>query len=102
MIKMNRIKDLRIDADMKQTDLAEAIGIAQQTLSRYENETTLIDSETLKRVADYFEVSTDYVLMRTNKINNDNFTKGLTEEEIQELKKYKEMLIWYRTKKEKI
>lgn len=89
---MNRIKNLRIDADLKQEELAEIVGISQQTISRYESESTKIDAEILKRIADYFNVSTDYILYRTNKPNNDNFTENLTEEEIKELEHYKEFL----------
>lgn len=89
---MNRIKDLRTDADLKQSELAEIIGISQQTLSRYENETTIIDGEILKKIAEHFNVSMDYIMYKTNNPSNDNFTEGLTEEEIKELEHYKELL----------
>lgn len=89
---MNRIKDLRTDADLKQSELAEIVGISQQTLSRYENETTIIDGEILKKIAEYFNVSMDYIMYKTNNPSNDSFTEDLTEEEIKELTHYKELL----------
>lgn len=95
---MNRIRDLRTDADLKQEELAEKIGISQKSLSRYETEQTIIDAETLKKISIYFNVSMDYIMKKTNNPNNENLTDGLTSEEIKELKKYKEMLIAYRKK----
>lgn len=95
---MNRIKDLREDADMKQTELAEKIGIAQRTLSDYERERTQIDGITAKKIADYFNISLEYLLGFSNNRTNENFTAGLTEEEIKKLTEYKEMLIAYRKK----
>lgn len=99
---MNRIKDLREDADLKQTELADAIGIGQKTLSNYEREETIVDGETLKKIAVFFNVTIDYIMGLTNSPTNEIFTKGLKEEEIQELKRYKDMLIWYRNKKERL
>ena len=49
VITVNRIRDLRTDADLKQEELAEKIGISQKSLSRYKTEQTIIDAETLKK-----------------------------------------------------
>ena len=62
----NRIKDLREDRDLRQTDVAEATGIDQRTLSNYETGKTNPDSFALIRLADFFDVSIDYLLGRTN------------------------------------
>ena len=62
----NRIKDLREDSDLRQTDVAEATGIDQRTLSNYETGKTNPDSFALIRLADFFDVSIDYLLGRTN------------------------------------
>ena len=62
----NRIKDLREDRDLRQTDVAEATGIDQRTLSNYETGKTNPDSFALIRLADFFNVSIDYLLGRTN------------------------------------
>lgn len=59
---MNRIRDLREDADLKQSQLAEAVGISQKTLSNYETGATNPDSYAIIKLAEYFDVSTDYLL----------------------------------------
>lgn len=59
---MNRIRDLREDADLKQSDLAKAVGIAQRTLSNYETGKTNPDSYAIIKLAEYFNVSADYLL----------------------------------------
>ena len=60
----NRIKDLREDHDMRQSDLANAVGIDQRTISNYETGKTNPDSEALIRIADFFGVSIDYLVGR--------------------------------------
>lgn len=66
-----RLKDLREDKDMKQVDIAEFLGIQQTVYSRYERGFQNIPIEHLLRLADFYNVSTDYILGRTNnpKIN---------------------------------
>lgn len=63
---MNRIRDLREDMDLRQIDVANAIGIEQKTLSNYETGKTNPDSFAIIKLADFFGVSTDYLLGRTN------------------------------------
>lgn len=89
---MNRIKDIREDKDMTQNELAKKINIARTTLSGYERQIAEPSFETLIKIANVFNVSVDYILCRTNNPSNDNFTEGLTEEEIEELEHYKELL----------
>ncbi len=61
---MNRIKDLREDKDLKQVDLANAVGIDQRTISNYESGKTNPDSIALTKLADFFQVSIDYLVGR--------------------------------------
>ncbi len=61
-----RIKDLREDRDMRQSDLANATGIDQRTISNYETGKTAPDAYALIRLADFFDVSVDYLLCRVN------------------------------------
>ena len=63
---MNRIRDLREDRDLRQSDLAEATGIDQRTISNYETGKTAPDSYALIKLADFFGVSIDYLLGRTD------------------------------------
>lgn len=62
----NRIKDLREDMDLRQSDVAEATGIDQRTLSNYETGKTNPDSFALIKLADFFDVSIDYLVCRSN------------------------------------
>ncbi len=59
---MNRIKDLREDRDLRQIDVAEAVGIDQRSLSNYETGKTNPDSEIVIRLARFFGVTCDYLL----------------------------------------
>lgn len=66
-----RIRDLREDRDLTQAQLGAAIGIPQRTLSYYENGQRMLPTEVLSAIADFFGVSVDYILERTDnpKIN---------------------------------
>ena len=59
---MNRIRALREDADLRQIDVAAATWIDQKTLSNYETGKTSPDSEAIIRLAEFFHVTTDYLL----------------------------------------
>lgn len=58
----NRIKILREQHGMKQRELAEELGISQNTLSTWETGRYEPDAEMLKRIASVFNVSVDYLL----------------------------------------
>ena len=62
----SRLKDLREDADLSQTELGNSIGIPQRTYSYYENGKRMIPPEVLSRLADFYHTSVDYLLGRTN------------------------------------
>ena len=63
---MNRIRDLREDMDLRQVDVAAATGIDQKTLSNYETGQTQPDARALVALADFFHVSIDYLVGRTD------------------------------------
>lgn len=69
----NRIRDLREDMDLRQIDVSKATGIDQKTLSNYETGKTNPDSIALIKLADFFNVSIDYLIgyskinLKTNK-----------------------------------
>ena len=67
----NRIKDLREDRDLRQSDVAKATAKDQRTLSNYETGKTNPDSYALIRFADFFDVSIDYLVGRTNIMHDD-------------------------------
>lgn len=61
-----RLRDLREDKDLRQEDIAEVLGISQTVYSRYERGLQTIPVIHLLKLADYYQVSTDYILGRTN------------------------------------
>ena len=62
----NRLRDLREDRDLKQKDLAEVLQVHQTTYSDYELGRLNIPVGVLHNLADYYKVSVDYLLSRTN------------------------------------
>ena len=63
----NRIKELRKNRGYTQVSLQMQTGIEQALLSKYENGERVPPTETLIRLADFFNVSIDYMLGRTDK-----------------------------------
>ena len=62
----NRLRDLREDRDLKQKDIADLLQIHQTTYSDYELDKLNIPVIVLHTLADYYGVSIDYLLGRTN------------------------------------
>ena len=62
-----RIRNLREDMDMTQTDMAKNLFISQRTYSYYESGGHDIPTEVLVRLADFYDGSVDYLLNRTDK-----------------------------------
>lgn len=61
-----RIRYLREDKDMTQTQLAQILRCSQRVYSDYERGRLDIPTEILIRLADFHKVSVDYILERTN------------------------------------
>ena len=60
---------LREDHDLKQSDIAQYLDIAQTVYSRYERGYQTIPLNKLIKLADYYKVSIDYILERTDNRN---------------------------------
>ena len=58
----SRIKQLRENRGLIQEILVSELGITQQMLSKYERDVLCIKVDVLKRIAEYFNVTTDYLL----------------------------------------
>ena len=56
------IRSLREDMDLRQIDVSSATGIDQKTLSNYETGKTNPDSFAIIKLAEFFDVTTDYLL----------------------------------------
>lgn len=66
MIAGNRVAELRKEKKMRQKDLAAHLNTSVSTVSNYENSVNAIDIETLDKLADFFDVTTDYLIGRTD------------------------------------
>lgn len=61
-----RLKSLREDTDTTQQTIAEYLQIKQNTYSQYENGQRQLPIDVLIKLAQYYNVSTDYILNLTN------------------------------------
>lgn len=85
MIK--NLKALRNELKISQQQLADAIGVSQQSVNKYENQDVEPDIAILIKIAEYFSVSVDYLIGRTP---SPDFTVSfLSKEEKSILSKYK-------------
>ena len=87
----NRIRELREDRDLRQIDVAEKTGIDQRTLSNYETGKTNPDSLSIIALAEFFNVTTDYLLgyAELNLKNKEDIIENLNriESDISEIKR---------------
>ena len=63
---MQNLKKLRLEKDITTIELGEILGVNNSTISMYESGKRQPNHETLKKIADYFNVSIDYLLGRTD------------------------------------
>ncbi|MBR9648692.1 helix-turn-helix domain-containing protein [Clostridium tyrobutyricum] len=68
----NRIKSLREEKSISQLELAKILNIGNTTLSQYESDKRIPSDIVKKKIADYFNVSIDYLLGRTDSKTNQN------------------------------
>ncbi len=62
----SRIRDLREDRDLTQTQVAQMLGMSQTGYSKYETGENDIPTAILIKLADFYETTTDYLLGRTD------------------------------------
>ena len=60
------LKKLRQETGVSQKQLADNIGVSQQSINKYENHNIEPDIETLIRIADFFDTSVDYLVGHNN------------------------------------
>lgn len=61
------LRAIREDRDIKQKDIAKMLNVSQNTYSQYETGVISLTAEVLIKLADFYSVSVDYLLDRTNK-----------------------------------
>lgn len=62
-----KIRDLRKQAHLSQTELGKKVSVSQQTVTAWENNKAEPSSSSVAQLADIFNVTTDYLLGRPNK-----------------------------------
>lgn len=60
------LKGLREDGDFRQKDIAAVLGVSQNTYSQYETGVIALTDEMILKLADFYQVSTDYLLDRSD------------------------------------
>ena len=60
------LRAIREDRDIKQKDIAKVLNVSQNTYSQYETGVISLTAEILIKLSDYYDVSIDYLLDRTN------------------------------------
>ena len=66
MERYERIRNLREDADLTQEKVGLAINVPQRTYAYYESGQRMVPPAVLRALADFYDVSVDYILERTN------------------------------------
>lgn len=97
-----RLRELRKSRNLTLKDIGNVLNVSESAVSQYENNKRELDNTSLTTLADYFEVTVDYLLGRTDspdlaipkEIENMQFafhgginTEGLSKEDIDTLRK---------------
>lgn len=72
-----RIKELRKEKGLRQSELATTLHVSQQAVGSWETGRTVPGADTLNILADYFNVTTDYLLGRPEKKDDDTKTADI-------------------------
>lgn len=78
-----RIQQLRKEKDLTQEELSLELAVSRSSLSLYETDRREPDGETLLKIADYFDVSLDYLFGRNKHFSNDQ--NNSTQPQIEEI-----------------
>ena len=68
-MQFKNLRGIREDKDIRQKDIASYLNVSQNTYSQYETGTISLTAEVLIKLADYYSVSIDYLLDRTDNPN---------------------------------
>ncbi|HFD2043956.1 TPA: helix-turn-helix domain-containing protein [Clostridium perfringens] len=72
-----KLKELRNEKELSQKELANILQVAPSTISMWEQDKREPDGDMIMKIANYFDVSTDYILGRNNNTNSYKYTKEL-------------------------
>ncbi len=63
---LKNLKLLRTEKNVSQQQLADVVGVSQQSINKYENHSVEPDIDTLIKISDFFSVSVDFLIGRTD------------------------------------
>lgn len=88
---VKNLKKLRIEAGISQQQLADVIGVSQQSINKYENHSIEPDISIIIAIAEYFNTSVDYLVGNTDIIRKYEvlYTFDLNEKEKDLIEKYR-------------
>ncbi|OKZ59890.1 MAG: hypothetical protein BHV96_05385 [Clostridium sp. CAG:354_28_25] len=110
---MNRLKKLRLEKNESLESIAKILNVTLQTISNYENGKREMTPNTIIKLAEYFNVSTDYLLGKSDirnpeELKNTKFannggldTSGLDKEDLLELQQQIDFIKWKKQKEDK-
>lgn len=91
------LKKLRNNKGLSQKELTDRLNINRSTYARYETSATQPDFDTLKKIANFYNVTVDYIL--GNKTNNiEDMSENDIDAEIKEITD--KMNVWYKSEPE--
>lgn len=108
---MNRLRFLRSEKGENLEKIAEYLNVSIQTISNYENEKRDMSPDTIIKLAEYFSVSTDYLLGKSDIRNPEKLkniphanaggvdTTGLDEDDLKELQAQIDYMKWKKNNK---
>ena len=85
---MNRLKEIRLEKGIKQSEVALYLNVRQPTYSRYETGVNKLDPETLIKLSEFFDLSIDYIIgnsnvpMTLNQVRFDKEVDQLSDKEV--------------------
>ena len=68
-MQFKNLRAIREDRDLKQKDIAQYLNVSQNTYSQYETGVISLTAEILINLSNYYDVSVDFLLDRTNTPN---------------------------------
>ena len=108
---MNRLKFLREEKGLFQSDIAKILGVSIAAVGFYENEKRDMSPDTIIKLAEYFGVTTDYLLGKSDIRNPEEIkniphanaggvdTTGLDEDDLKELQAQIDYMKWKKNNK---
>ena len=90
--QMNRLKELRKEKGLTQTDLAELLEVTKLTIHNWENGVSSIKSDRLKKLCEIFDVDATYLLGYNNVKNETDIKASVLDEALEKLRAINNML----------